>query len=446
VAVRSASFQQSTFPRHISGLLRPLLSLVLLLPAVNVMGQSLNEAIATTLKTNPDILASKYNLDAAEQLRKQARSAYFPVLDLVIAGGDEVSNNSTTRAAGQDDLRLDRIERSVKLTQLVYDGFATQNLVKQQSHLVDAAVSRLSSSQENVSLRAIQVYLEVLRRDEVVALTEANLQHHEDTLSKIQERFESGVGTKVDVVQTVGRRAQAKSNVLLSQRDAKNGRAEFYRVVGESPVGLSRPSSVGGLPGTLQGALDLAFRQNPGLKAAEAELEAAVAARQQSRGAFHPRFDIEVAATRNDDTDGTVGANDDETAVVRMTYNLFRGGGDRARMNEAEAREFAAREAVRSNHRAVEEDVTLIWNELEDIMMRLEYLEAHVSSTEEVLMVYNEQLSLGKRTLLDLLDVQNELLRAQIAAISGNYIALLAKYRVLTSTGQLLDNLGIPTE
>ena len=89
----------------------------------------------------------------------------------------------------------------------------------------------------------------------------------------------------------------------------------------------------------------------------------------------------------------------------------------------------------------MEEDVTLIWNELQDILMRLEFLEAHVDSTEEVLLVYREQLTLGKRTLLDLLDVQNELLRAQIAKVSGDYIALLARYRVLASTGQLLNRL-----
>ena len=415
-----------------------------------VQGQSLTDVVSTTLRTNPDILAGKYNVEAAEQLRNQAKSGYFPVVDLVIAGGREASNNTTTRAAlvgtGQSDLELDRMERSLKLTQLLYDGFATRNLVKQQEHLFSAAMSRLASSQENVSLRAIQVYLEVLRRDAVVELSQENLRHHEETLSKIQERFESGVGTKVDVVQTVGRKAQAKSNVLLSQRDAKNGRAEFYRVVGENPGDLFDPPVVKGLPSTLEQAIELAYRNNPGLKAAEADLQAAVAARKQTSGAFHPRLDLEVGATRNEDTDGTVGANDDETAVVRMSYNLFRGGGDRARMNEAEAREFAAREAVRSVRRAVEEDATLIWNELEDILMRLEHLEAHVNSTEEVLKVYKEQLALNKRTLLDLLDVENELLRAKIAAISGRYISILARYRVLTSTGQLLTTLGVDPE
>ncbi len=173
---------------------------------------------------------------------------------------------------------------------------------------------------------------------------------------------------------------------------------------------------------------------------------AAVAGQKQARGSYHPRFDLEIGATRNEDTDGIVGENNDETAVIRMSYNLFRGGADKARVNEAEAREFAARETVRSIRRAVEEDVTLIWNELQDILQRLEYLEAHVKSTEEVLVVYNEQLSLGKRTLLDLLDIQNELLRARVAYISGQYSAKLARYRVLASTGRMLETMGIQPE
>jgi outer membrane protein, adhesin transport system len=408
--------------------------------------QTLDEAIRATLRSNPEVLASNYSVMAAEALKNQARGGYFPSLDLVIAGGRENSNNTSTRALGEDDLYLTRAERSLRLTQLLFDGSSTRNLVKQQSALVDSALARLVGTQENVSLRAIQVYLESLRRDVVVRLAEENLKYHEETLGKITERFESGVGTKVDVVQTRGRRAQSKSNVLLSQREAKNGIAEFYRVVGEYPESLAVPQVVNGLPGTLEQALELALSNNPRLKAVEAELEASIAGKKQAKGSFYPRFDLEVGATRNDDTDGSEGANDDETAVVRMTYNIYRGGADRARLNEAEAREFAVRESVRSSQRAVEEDVTLIWNELQDIMVRLEYLDAHVKSTEEVLSVYREQLTLGKRTLLDLLDVQNELLRAQISKVSGEYIALLARYRVLASTGQLLNTLEINPE
>ncbi|MFT5211815.1 MAG: adhesin transport system outer membrane protein [Flavobacterium sp.] len=408
--------------------------------------QSLTEVIETTLRTNPDVLVSKYSVDAAAELKKQAKSAYLPSIDLALSTGRESSNNTGTRAALIDSLRLTRKDRSLKITQLLYDGFATKNLIKQQTALTEAATSRLVSTQEIISLRAIQAYLEVIRRAEVVDLTFENLSHHEKTLAKISERFDNGVGTKVDVVQTRGRQAQSKGTLLLSQRDARNGSAEFFRVVGENPADLKLPADVTGLPTTLAQAIKIASRNNPGLKASELELEAAIAGKRLARASFHPRFDLEVGATRNDDADGTPGANDDETAVIRMSYNLYRGGGDKARVNEAQAREYVAREALRSVRRAVEEDVTLIWNELDDILVRLEYLEAHVVSTEEVLTVYNEQLSLGKRTLLDLLDVQNELLRANTAYLTGQYSARFARYRVLASTGSLLKNLEISTE
>lgn len=408
--------------------------------------QTIDEVIKMTLRTNPDVLASQFSVRAAEELKNQARGGYLPRLDLVLAGGRENSNNTTTRALGEDDFYLTRADRSLRLTQMIYDGSSTRNLVKQQSSLVDAAIARLGSAQENVSLRAIQVYLEVLRRGLVVELAEENLGYHEQTLGKITERFKSGVGTKVDVVQTRGRQAQSKANVLLAQRAEKDGIAEFYRVVGEHPEMLVLPQVVGGVPETLENVIEIALANNPSIKAVEAELEAAIAARKQARASFFPRFDLEVGATRNDDNDGSVGANDDESAVIRMTYNIYRGGADRARLNEAEAREFVVRETVRSNQRAIEEDVTLIWNELQDILIRLEYLDVHVKSTEEVLGVYREQLTLGKRTLLDLLDIQNELLRAQVSKLSGDYIALLARYKVLASTGQLLETLQISSE
>ena len=114
-----------------------------------------------------------------------------------------------------------------------------------------------------------------------------------------------------------------------------------------------------------------------------------------------------VGAT-DDDTDGSPGANDDETAVIRMSYNLFRGGADRARAKEADARIIAAEQSVVDIKQTLTQDVTILWNELEDLNLRMEYLQAHVTSTEEVLEVYKEQLAL-ETNQLDLLDIQNEL-------------------------------------
>ena len=114
-----------------------------------------------------------------------------------------------------------------------------------------------------------------------------------------------------------------------------------------------------------------------------------------------------------------------------MSSKLFLGGSDRTGMKEVEAREFVTLKALRSVGRTVEEDMTLIWNELEDILIRLKHLDAHVDSIAEVLKVYKEQLARNTKKLLDLQDEENELLRANIAAIPGRHIAILALYRVV---------------
>jgi len=405
--------------------------------------QTLVEAVKATLVFSPIIKTDESNLEAAQELKAQARSGYLPTVDLLLGVGQERSDNTTTRANGWLGETITRQERSLQVTQMLYDGFFTRNRVKEQNFVVQATAQRLFSTRENVSLRAATAYLEILRREQMVTLARENLQQHEDTLKKIEERFESGVGTKVDVVQTLGRRAQSKSNLLLSEKDLLNGRAEYFHVVGVNPYDLSLPSRPQELPITVEEAIASAFDKNPRVRAVESDLEAARALRKQINSAFQPRFDLVVGATRNDDTDGSPGANDDETAVVRMSYNLFRGGADRARAREADARIAAAEQAIVDLKQTLTQDVTILWNELEDLNLRMEYLQAHVTSTEEVLEVYKEQLALGKRTLLDLLDIQNELFRARSAYMIAEFGLRLAEYRILASSGTFLQSLGI---
>ncbi|MBT3460904.1 MAG: TolC family outer membrane protein [Gammaproteobacteria bacterium] len=409
-------------------------------------GQTLVEAIEQTLLTNPNIQASAYNVDAAGALRRQAVAGYLPSIDLVLARGLEKSDNTTTRATGDVSRNFNRFERSITLNQMLYDGFSTAAFVNQQNAILAATTQRLATTRENTALRSAQAYLEVLRRDQVVALSQVNLVQHEETLQKIEERFESGVGTKVDVVQTKGRRAQSKSSVLVSEKDAQNGRVEFYRVIGESPRALSLPVRPKGLPETLEQAVQTAFRNSPQVKAAQFDLEASQSARKQILGGYHPRVDLALGATRNDDMDGSPGANDDETAVIKMSYNLYRGGADRAKMKEAIARINAAEQALISLRRSITQDVSILWNDLEDLSVRIEYLQLHVTSTEEVLEVYLEQLSIGKRSLLDVLDIQNELFRARSGLVSAEFQLRLAEYRLLATGGQFLTSMGFTNQ
>jgi adhesin transport system outer membrane protein len=129
-----------------------------------VGAQSLVEVLEQTLATNPNIQSTAYNVTAAEALRRQAASGYLPSVDLFLARGLERSDNTTTRAAEDVNRQFDRFERSLTINQMLYDGFATANFVRQQEAVLQATVSRLISTQENTALGAAQAYLEVLKR------------------------------------------------------------------------------------------------------------------------------------------------------------------------------------------------------------------------------------------------------------------------------------------
>jgi len=156
-----------------------------------------------------------------------------------------------------------------------------------------------------------------------------------------------------------------------------------------------------------------------------------------------PRFYFEFGASANENLDGIEGDNDDLNAMLRMRYNLYRGGADKARRQETAERIGTAKETIRRTERIIEENLLLSWNSLITIRARLDYLNAHVKSTEEVLQSYEEQFKLGQRSLLDVLDSENELFNARASLATAQYTEMLSIFQLLESMGLLLDTLGI---
>jgi adhesin transport system outer membrane protein len=126
-----------------------------------------------------------------------------------------------------------------------------------------------------------------------------------------------------------------------------------------------------------------------------------------------------------------------------MRYNLYRGGADQARRQETAERMETAKEMVRRTQRNIEKEVRLSWNNLTTIRTRLEHLKAHVESSGQVLHSYEEQHRLGQRSLLDVLDSENELFNARSALVTGKHTEWLGRLKVLASMGMLLKTLGI---
>ncbi|MDF1589648.1 MAG: TolC family outer membrane protein [Gammaproteobacteria bacterium] len=412
-----------------------------------VMAQTLTEAVETTLNSNPLILAESNRKLSTDQVIRQAESGYYPKADLNLGIGRERSDNPTTRTPPANDHRkwLTRGEAGITASQMLYDGFATKNSVDQSESQAEAAGYSVADTAESTSLNAIKVYLDVLRRQALLSLTEDNLVSHDRIFSQIKLRADSGVGNQADVDQSTGRVALAQANNNANIGNLNDAETTFLRVVGEQPESLVEPGEecCNSAPATLDDAIKIAYYQHPALRVVIAQHEAALAQQQGAHAPMQPRVDLELSTTANNNLDGSDGHNNDVQAMFRMRYNLLNGGADSAFIAETAYLSEQAKEQANLAKRQIEQDVRLAWNELQRQTDRLEYLQLRTTSTEKTRDAYQQQFNFGQRTLIDLLDTENEVLTARSDYTNAYYDRIYACYWLSETMGKLLETLEL---
>ncbi|MCM8857567.1 MAG: TolC family outer membrane protein [Candidatus Thiodiazotropha sp.] len=405
---------------------------------------NLRTVVENAINTNPEVLVqSSQHLSRLEEL-DQARSGYLPSIDLTAAAGYERTDNSSTRASGDDGRSLTRKEANLTLRQMLFDGFATQGEVERQNARTKAQKKILEGASENLGLKAVETYVQVLLHKKLMALSSENLTAHARIYDQVELRSNSGVGSSSDLAQIRGRRSSASSNMLSDEVNLKDAETNFLRIVGLLPESLE---AVGGvidkIPSTQDEAIRIALENHPTLMSADADIAAAMAQQKASKSAHLPRLDLELGARYGDDLDGVEGRDDDVTAMLRMRYNLFAGGKDRARNRQTAHLVNEAKEVRNSTYRQVVESMRLSWTAYQVTNKQLSYLEDHVVASEKTRDAYAKQFNLGKRSLLDLLDSENEVYEAKREKTKTWYDHQFSQYRILVGMNMLKAHLGI---
>jgi adhesin transport system outer membrane protein len=425
--------------------MKPLAIVIPLCISVGIANaDTLQEAVDATVKTNPDVLAATHERQAVSKEVDQAKAGYYPTLDLAVGTGWEMTDNPSTRASGRGEVHLNRDEASLNLRQMLFDGFETPNEVDRQEARTNSRAFGVYSAAENTALDAVLAYHNVLRQQKLVELAQTNLEAHQRTHDQIMLRAERGVGRKADMEQSLGRLALAEANLKSEQANLRDAETAYIRVVGMPPSSLSLPDSpISMLPASVDEAIATAIENHPTLRLANYDVESAQAQHATAKAPFYPDLHFELGTRADHDIDGQEGKDKDITAMLRLRYNLYNGGRDSARREETAFLINQAAEIRNNTHRQVEESVRLSWNAWQTLNAQMPAREQHVQSSEKARDAYQQQFSLGQRTLLDLLDSENEVFRARTALVNTKYDELYAMYRILNSMGMLLQGLNV---
>lgn len=401
---------------------------------------TLPEAIKDGLKLNPEVRAELAKYRAYRYDLREGKADYYPQIDLNAGiGYEEYKSPTVSKAKG-----LTRQELAIKLTQNLFRGFATQNNVKRLQARLDAQALYAESVVSDIALEISKAYLEILRSQELVQLGKLNVENHKKIFQQIKMRFDSGLSDEVELDQAKARYALVQSNLLAQKSKLADARARYHRLVGhDAPRELSLPTFDYKIPPDIETAIKIALTDHPRLLSAYADVAEAKAQAFANKGSFYPTVNLEVEKRWDRDTNGVKGSTEDFQAMVRMNYNLYKGGADEAKYKSTVALYQQAMEIRNRTRREVMEDLRYAWDTMTMAQNQMQYLDQHIQLTRSTLLGYRKQFSLGRRSLLDLLNTENEYNQALTKMTETRYDLLQAQYRVVADMGHLLDMLKI---
>jgi outer membrane protein, adhesin transport system len=418
------------------------LSLLLIISAVQAI--ELSEAVKKLLDTHPDIASAKYLAEAGEARVKEAHSTYYPSLDMQYSAGLEDTYNSTTRNAGEGHKNLDPKGISLTLKQNIFSGFKTSHTVKKKRAEFEYAVLKLQQASEDLGLNAVTAYLNVLRDERLISLAEKNVAAHKSVLQLVTDKFTQGVGPEGDVSQASARMKSAQAALISLKRNLANSKASYQALIGEQPETLLTPAvPFEAVETDVESKIETALKFNPYLSGVYSKIASAQSDVFLNKSPFMPNLDMEAAYKHKNNASGIEGVNEVASLMLIMKYNLFSGGADYYKKQASITLRNKAESELAVAKRKVTELMQNSHNELEAATARLEAFTIQENESVKVKETYYDQFKVAKRSLLDLLNSENELFNARTDKTKEKFNEMGAVYKVLQNQGLLLKTLGL---
>ena len=395
--------------------------------------------------SNPEVQARWREFTAAAADREAATAGYKPQLDLTLGAGREWRDYPGATPAGRTEYT--RTGGSLTLTQMLFDGGFTPSELRRLGYAKLVRYYELLEASENIGLEALKAYADVARRTELVDEARTNYLEHKTVALQLEQKAGAGVGRRVDLDQANGRVALAESNLLTEISNLHDVSARYQRIVGERPPlrlpRLPDTLKLQGLPTSATEAMQIGLPNSPTINAAYENRRSSQSNIEARQSAYWPRVDFRIRDSWGRNVDGIEGSRRDQVAEVVLNYNLYRGGYDRARERQAVEHHYQARDLQEKACRDVRQTLAIAYQDMVKLSEQLGYLDTHRLMSDKAMQAYRQQFDIGQRTLLDLLDTQNELFEANRAYINARYDQIIAQARTLASMGKLTATLGV---
>ncbi|MDX1914994.1 MAG: TolC family outer membrane protein [Methylophilus sp.] len=404
---------------------------------------TLKEMVEKVVTANPEVQAKYHEYTAAGYERDVAHGNFLPKADIVSTyrNQEDKPGSSVSRANGT---AIPKFNNELVLRQMIFDGFATSNEVKRLDHAKRVRYYELHSAMENTTLEFMRSYLDTLRYRELTEFAKTNYVVHKQLYDKIKERVDAGVARRVDLEQASGRLALAEANLLTDTTNLHDVTTRMQRLLGEIPPDiLEHPSFVNSnVESTAVEALHTAYLQNPDILSTIEDIQATQKEVNTKEAKYLPRLDLQARKNLGTSDDGRNSTNAADVLELTMNFNLFNGFSDKAAISQTVEKLNRSNDLRDKACVDTRQLVNLAYNDIKQNTEQLKYRELHRTAIENAREAYQKQFDIGQRTLLDLLDSENEYFQAKRSYTNTEYDKQIAYARLFAAQGQLVNKIG----
>lgn len=410
----------------------------LVLPLVGcwpVSAETLRQAMASAYRNNPRLDAERARLRATDEEVPRALSGFRPRISGSADGGlNRVESQPDTSSAGESR----PWGYSLSFSQNVFNGFRTSSQVSEAEAQVRAGREQLKSVEQQILLETVTAFADVVRDGEVARLREANVSALNQAVGATEARQSAREVTRTDVAQARARLARALSQLDLARGNLKSSRASFERATGHAPARLIAPTPPAKLlPRSLDEALAVGERDSPlvlGAAYREATERHSVA---RIRGELLPEVRIEANYANRYRLQGGIDEQQSASVTGRVSMPLYEGGETHARVRQAKHRHVSRIQEIEQARQEVQATVTQAWVRYQTARRQLRADRMAVEAARIAREGVREEERAGQRTVLDLLNAEQELLEAQVQVVATQRDLVVAAYSLLAQVGQL---------
>ena len=395
------------------------------------------------LTGNFDLQSRRTAYEAQVSTIRAVNAGLRPRVDLDMLGGADRSRQ-VDNTGNSERFSGSSSRATLSLRQPLYDGNAISSEAERQARLGNVQYFELRQAEDALMVDLTRAWIDATRQRALIQIAQANLVAHERLVGLVQTRVQSGISRGVDLDQATTRLASARLALASDQGLLADALARFRRAATVVAPTQLAPFSIQAsmLPANERDAIANAVVSAPTLRISAERAAAVDAELRGRRAAYAPRIALEG---RHDLNARTAFLRDATSSSLLLTfnYNLYAGGGDEARIQDAALRYQAARQQFQDGVNGLVESVSATWAEAQRQLGINVNAQAYAESVVKTRDVYRVQYEIGQRSLLDLLNTENEVAQAQRLKLNSAADLSQAQIRLLVLAGRLSSGFAI---